>query len=99
MQLYRDALLYSYAQIFFSNRRWLGALVLVSTAVAPLIGVGGLIGALISNGLAIGLKFDRNRIRSGFYGFNGILFGAASAYYFQFTSKSPRSRPNDQRNM
>ncbi len=46
---------------------------------------GEFIGALITNGLAIGLRFDRNRIRSGFYGFNGILFGAASAYYFQFS--------------
>jgi urea transporter len=85
MQLYLDALLYSYAQIFFSNRRWLGALALVSTAIAPLVGVGGFIGGLICNGLAIGLRFDRHRIRSGFYGFNGILFGAASAYYFQFS--------------
>ncbi len=85
MQLYLDALLYSYAQIFFSNRRWLGALALGSTAFAPLIGAGGIVGAFICNGLAIGLRFDRNRIRSGFYGFNGILFGAASAYYFQFS--------------
>lgn len=85
MQLYLDALLYSYAQIFFSNRRWLGAIALAATAFSPLIGAGGILGGLITNGLAIGLRFDRNRVRSGFYGFNGILFGAAAAYYFQFS--------------
>ncbi len=85
MHLFLDALLYSYAQIFFSNRKWFGVLALVATATMPLIGAGGLVGALIVNGLAFGLRFDRERIRSGFYGFNGILFGAAAMYYHQPT--------------
>ncbi len=85
MHLFFDALLYSYAQIFFSNRKWFGVLALAATATMPLIGVGGLVGALVVNGLALGLRFDKERIRSGFYGFNGILFGAAAMYYHQPT--------------
>ncbi len=80
-----DAVVFAYAQIFFSNRRWLGLIVLCASFISPVIGIFGLIGALVSTLLAFGLKYNIDRIRSGFYGFNGILFGAASAYYFQIT--------------
>ncbi|MBL0061549.1 MAG: urea transporter [bacterium] len=76
-----DALLYSYAQIVFSNRRWVGALLLALTFVKPVIGVTALAGGVISNLVASLLKFEPERIRSGFYGFNGILFGAVFSYY------------------
>ena len=45
----------------------------------------GLAGVVLSNLFAHLLKFDEARIRSGFYGFNGILFGAALAYYYELT--------------
>ncbi len=80
-----DSVLYSYAQIFFSNRRWFGALILASSFINPLIGAMGLLGVLLSNGLALWLKFDIEKIRSGFYGFNGILFGCAAAYFFELS--------------
>ncbi len=85
MSAFLDSILYSYAQILFSNRRWLGGLLLVATFVEPKLGVLGLTGVVLSNALAYLLKFDAARIRSGFYGFNGILFGAAFDYYFQLT--------------
>lgn len=40
---------------------------------------------LLSNIIAIQLKFDKEKIRSGIYGFNGILVGAAVPFYFQIT--------------
>lgn len=85
MQSFSDSILYSYAQIFFSNRRWFGAAVLAATFVTPQLGILALLGVIISNITATVLKFDTEKIRSGFYGFNGILFGAAAAFYFEIT--------------
>jgi len=80
--MFIDSILYSYAQIFFSNRRWLGALILLVSMLMPTLGLMGLLGVIISNVSAAVLKFDSVKIRSGFYGFNGILFGAAIAYFY-----------------
>ena len=85
MLFFTDTILYSYAQIFFSNRRWFGAIILISTFVFPLLGLMALLGVIVSNLTAYLLKFDNDKIRSGFYGFNGILFGAASVYYFNLS--------------
>jgi urea transporter/murein DD-endopeptidase MepM/ murein hydrolase activator NlpD len=80
-----DSVLYSYAQIFFSNRKWFGAAAMASTFIVPQIGIMGLVGVLLSNIAAYLLKFDKEKIESGFYGFNGLLFGAASVYFFEIT--------------
>ncbi|MBZ0199309.1 MAG: urea transporter, partial [Ignavibacteriaceae bacterium] len=83
MRLFIDSILYSYAQIFFSNRRWFGAAALAATILLPSAALLALLGVIISNTIAALLKFDTEKIRSGFYGFNGILIGAAAAYYYQ----------------
>ena len=80
-----DSILYSYAQILFSNKRWFGALLLISTLINPVMGMLGLFGVIISNLIALYLKFDKEKIRSGYYGFNGILFGLASYYFFNIS--------------
>jgi len=82
MKLFLDGIFFSYAQIFFSNRRWFGATILAASLLSPEIGLMGLFGAAFSNGIAYALKFDKEKIRNGFYGFNGILLGAASTYFF-----------------
>ncbi|MBA4250561.1 MAG: hypothetical protein C0425_04235 [Chlorobiaceae bacterium] len=85
MTIFFDSILYSYAQIFFSNRRWLGGIILIASLISPEIGLLGLLGVVISNLIATLLKFDEKKIRSGYYGFNGILFAAAVGYYFDIT--------------
>jgi urea transporter/murein DD-endopeptidase MepM/ murein hydrolase activator NlpD len=85
LKFFVNSILYSYSQILFSNRRWLGALVLGATFVSPKIGLMSLLGVLISNYSAHLLKFETSKIESGFYGFNGILFGAATVYYYQLS--------------
>jgi murein DD-endopeptidase MepM/ murein hydrolase activator NlpD/urea transporter len=85
MSTFIDTILYSYAQIFFSNRRWVGASVLASSFFSPVIGCFALLGAVISTLVAYGMNYNRERIHTGFYGFNGILFGAAAAYYCELT--------------
>ncbi len=85
MNFFVDSILYSYAQIFFSNRRWLGGVILAATFLVPQMGLLALLGVTLSNLTAYVLKFDETKIRSGFYGFNGILFGAAVAFYFKLS--------------
>lgn len=85
MKFIIDSTLFSYAQIFFSNRKWFGGVVLAATFITPQIGLFALEGLLICNFLAIILKFDKEKIRNGFYGFNGILFGAATGYFFELS--------------
>jgi len=85
MNYFLDSVFYSYAQIFFSNRKWFGALILAASMVNPLLGVSALLGLLASNSLAVLLHFDREKIRIGMYGFNGILFGAALTFYYQLS--------------
>ncbi len=85
MKIFIDSVLYSYAQIFFSNRKWFGAVALLVSFIDPAVGIMGLLGVTLSNAYAFYLKFDKEKIRNGFYGFNGILIGAAIAYFFQLT--------------
>ncbi|HSP86543.1 MAG TPA: urea transporter, partial [Ignavibacteriaceae bacterium] len=82
MKFFSDSIFYSYAQIFFSNRRWFGILIIIASFVTPQIGLMALLGVALSNAVAILLRFDSEKIRSGFYGFNGILFGAGASFYF-----------------
>jgi urea transporter/murein DD-endopeptidase MepM/ murein hydrolase activator NlpD len=85
MQFFIDSVLYSYAQIFFSNRKWFGLIVLCATFIVPEIGLAALLGVVLVNLTAYTLKFDLQKIGSGFYGFNGILFGAGTAFYYEVT--------------
>lgn len=85
MPAFIDSILYSYAQIFFGNKRWFGALIMISTFIVPEIGGLALGGVVSNNALAYSLKFDKDKIRNGFYGFNGILFGAAIGFFFELT--------------
>lgn len=85
MKFFLESIFYSYAQIFFSNRYWFGIAVFLATLVSPKIGLMSLCGVIISNMIAVVLKFDNEKIRTGFYGFNGILFGASAAFYFEIS--------------
>ncbi len=78
-----DSTLYSYSQIFFSNRRWFGALILIATFLLPFNGAVIIFSTLFSNLIAILFNYNEKRIREGFYGFNGLLFGAGLAFFFK----------------
>lgn len=82
-----DSILYSYAQILFSNRKWLGFIALTATLLNPTVGLCGIYGLIISNSIAFLLKFDSDKIKSGFYGFNGILLGLSIPFYFELSGQ------------
>lgn len=72
----------SYSNIFFSNSRPLGILVLATTLFYPLHGLSGLLGALFSSSWAYCLGADRQSVKNGLFGFNGALVGLASGFYY-----------------
>ena len=82
MKFFSDSIIYSYAQIFFSNKKWFGVMIIIASFVTPQLGIMALLGVALSNAAAIILKFDADKIRSGCYGFNGILFGAGASFFF-----------------
>jgi len=77
-----DALLLSYARIFFSESRLLGAFVLASTLVVPVQALLGLIGCACTCLCAYFIGMDRESVGKGVYGFNGILTGLALGFFF-----------------
>lgn len=83
MKFLIESILYSYSQIYFNNRLWFGVILLILSFLNFELGLVSLIGVVLSNLTAFLLKFDKEKIRSGFYGFNGLLFGAATLFYYE----------------
>jgi urea transporter len=69
-------------QVIFQAHAGTGLLFLAGIAVAsPVMAAGALIGAVIGPGLALVLKYKRQEIEDGIYGFNPTLTGIALLFY------------------
>lgn len=77
-----DTLLLSYSRIFFAENRLLGAFVLTATMTAPRHALFGLLGGGLSSLTAWLVGMDRDSIRKGVYGLNGILTGLGIGFFF-----------------
>lgn len=77
---YLDAILHAYSILFFTQKRWLGACLLVSTLVLPEFAALGLVSVLIALGAGSLLGFDRASLRNGSLLFNSLLVGMTVAY-------------------
>lgn len=65
-------------QIMFQNSPVTGAFFLIGIAVAsPVVAAGGAIGSVLGSATASFLRFPRDEIRDGLYGFNSSLVGMA----------------------
>src|SRR3974377_1790691 len=72
------------AQVFFQENALTGLLFLIGIAAAsPLMGIGALVGTVLSTVTAKLLKYDEGQIRAGIYGFNGTLVGIAVLFYLE----------------
>jgi urea transporter/murein DD-endopeptidase MepM/ murein hydrolase activator NlpD len=78
-----QSLFNSYAQVFFSNNKWFGIILLVITFMDFFVGLYGLLAVLsaLFTGHLIGL-YEQN-IRQGYYGFNALLAGIGLGIYFE----------------
>ncbi|NQT91875.1 MAG: urea transporter, partial [Lentisphaerae bacterium] len=79
-----DSVLHSYSAVFFTRSRWLGAVLLGATFLAPRFGAIGLGCLLIAMGVAYWVGFDRTYVRDGSYLFNSMLAGFAIAYLYNY---------------
>jgi urea transporter len=79
-----DTLLRGTGQVMFQNNPITGFLFLVGIFYNSYqLGIAGVIGLLASTLAAIVLGADRNLIRAGLFGFNGILTGIGLAFFIQ----------------
>ena len=84
-QLYVFAILRGFGQILLQNNALSGLLFLIGVFYNSLVmAIGAIIGALISTCTAILLRYSKNDIENGLYGFNGALIGIAICFFFGF---------------
>jgi len=79
------SILNSYSQIFFSDAKLLGLLLLAVTFFNVNAGLSGLIAIIVSNGAAFLMGLNKQKIASGFYGFNSLLVGLGLGIYYNFS--------------
>ncbi len=85
MKFYRDSIVNSYAQIFFSNHKWFAYLLLIASFIDPYLGLSGLIAATASVFFAKWMGFNKETIRTGMYSYNSILVGFTIAVFYKMS--------------
>lgn len=81
----RDSITNAYSQVLFSDRPWLGGLLLVVSFINPYAGASGLLAVTFTFFLANGLGLSKELIRNGTYGYNVLLLGLAMGVYYDFS--------------
>jgi urea transporter/murein DD-endopeptidase MepM/ murein hydrolase activator NlpD len=84
LKLYKEAIINSYGQVFFSNHAWFGYLLLLASFLNPFIGFSGLLAGIISVLLVDWMGFNKELLRSGLYTFNSIMVGFIVGAFFKF---------------
>lgn len=79
-----EGFLSSYAQVFFSDNRWLAWLLLVVSFIDVNAGMAGAVAVLVSNFTAQTMGFSNWFIQKGYYGYNSLLVGLGFGLTFQF---------------
>jgi len=81
-----QAVINSYAILFFSQNKVLGVLLLVVSFFNPLAGATGLGCVLLSMGIVSVMGYDKESIRMGFYSFNALLLGIGFGTFYLFST-------------
>lgn len=80
-----DSIIYSYSLLFFSHSKIIGFCLLLTTMLKPEYGIMGLVGVILTNGIASLIGIDKGLIKKGSYGFQGVLLGLSIASLFKFS--------------
>lgn len=70
-----ETILNSYSLLFFSHSKVVGICLILSTMLFPKYGAFALVGTILTNVFARVLDIDKEYIKKGIYGFQGILLG------------------------
>ncbi len=76
--------LLSYPQVFFSKSKLFAIFIFLISFTFPHLGTSGLICIISSLFFALIFKFNRNYIKSGYYGYNALLVGLGLGAYYSF---------------
>ncbi|MCR4321317.1 MAG: urea transporter [Candidatus Brocadiaceae bacterium] len=86
---FAEIVLRGISQVFLLNNVITGILFLAGAFYNSwLIGIGAVIGVLTGTFTALILKYKRDDINNGLYGYNGALVGLATVYFFGFNMPS-----------
>ncbi len=86
---FAEILLRGISQVFLLNNVITGVLFLAGVFYDSWrMGVGAVLGVFVGTLTALFLKYDKNEIRQGFYGYNGVLVGLALICFFGFNITS-----------
>ncbi len=80
---FKDSILNSYSQVFFSNNKLFAVILLVVTFFDLNSGISGVFAVLVTNATAYLIGLNRHNIRAGYYGFNSLLVGLGLGIYYQ----------------
>ncbi len=76
------SVLLSYSQIFFSNNLWFSSILLCVSFFDIWGGLSGLLAIIFTNIFALIIGFNKNHIKSGYFGFNSLLVGLGIGVYY-----------------
>jgi urea transporter/murein DD-endopeptidase MepM/ murein hydrolase activator NlpD len=88
IKFYWEALINSYGQIFFSNHKWFGYLLLLASLINPYVGFAGVIAGLSAIFTADIIGFNKDAIHSGLYSFNAIMVGFIIGLFYKLNLPS-----------
>ncbi len=83
IQPFIEGVFNAYSEVFFSDSKVFGSILVAITFLDWPLGVAGLVSVLVANGTAYRLGFDEYHIRRGYYGFNALLAGLGLALYYE----------------
>ena len=78
-----EGVINAYSEVFFSDSKVFGFLLLAVTFLDWPMGMAGLVSVGVANGVAWWLGFDKYQIKRGYFGFNALLAGLGLAMYFE----------------
>ncbi len=85
LRLIGDATLRGYSLVLFSQMRLAGLVIFGATLFNLKVAFTGFIGTIGSNLLAYVMGVNKDRIRKGLYGFNGLLVGLSISLYHELS--------------
>ncbi len=86
MKMFTKTILRGVGQVMFQNNALTGLLFLIGIFYNSLLmGIGAILGNVISTITAYLFKYSRDDIENGLYGYNGTLTGIAIYFYFGFS--------------
>ena len=82
---YRDSILKTYGQVFFSDHPGFSALLLAVSFLNPYAGGSGLLAVIFTVVVAQWLGLNPGITRTGLYSYNALMLGLVMGIYFQFS--------------